>query len=135
MMLVALLAWPVVAKGAGDEIKLPPNGLILFGANWCAPCLEELRDLPALARTMAPERIVLAWTDGKPVRLWREWPGNADVTSVTDAMQAIQRLGGSSAGLPYAVLLDAKGKRCADLRGKLTVARLEAMKARCRPAS
>ncbi len=131
MMTVLLLAGPAAAS---DDAKLPANALLLFGANWCAPCLEELRNLPALARAAAPSRIILAWTDGAPPRLWREWPANADVTPIADALQAMQRFGGSSAGLPYAVLLDGKGKPCAELRGKLTPDRLETLKAQCRPA-
>lgn len=120
---------------AADDWKFPPGSLILFGANWCAPCLEELRELPVFAQAVAPSRVILAWTDGKPPQLWREWPANAEMAPIADAIAAMEHLGGATAGLPYVMLLDGKGKLCADLRGKLTLERLEKLKTRCRAGS
>lgn len=80
-------------------------------------------------------RIVLAWTDGAPVRLWREWPANAEQLPLVDAVRAIERLGGQTAGLPYAVLVDRQGRRCADRRGGVTPERLAVLKARCQQAA
>jgi len=76
-------------------------------------------------------RIVLAWTDGAPVRLWREWPANAEQLPVADAARTLERLGGRTAGLPYAVLVDRQGRRCADRRGGVTPERLADLKVRC----
>lgn len=130
---LALLAACFAASGTGaaERPALPADAVVLFGANWCAPCLDELRTLPALAQAAAPMRIVLAWTDGAPVRLWREWPANAEQLPVADAVRTIERLGGQTAGLPYAVLVDGQGRRCADRRGGVTPERIAALKARC----
>jgi len=110
---------------------LPPHALILFGANWCAPCLAELRDLPAHADAIAPAPVLLAWTDGAPRRLWRNWPANARIVPPGESPALLARIGGRTAGLPYVALLDGAGRLCADLRGKLSASRLAEMRARC----
>jgi hypothetical protein len=106
------------------------DAVIMFGANWCAPCLEELRNLPELAAATAPGRLLLAWRDGSPRPLWPAWPANVDIKPSAE----IERLVGSKdlpAGLPYAVVLDSKGERCAVLNGKLTRDRIARLRARC----
>lgn len=106
------------------------GAIIMFGANWCAPCLEELRNLPELAAATAPGRLILAWRDGSPKPFWPAWPANADIKPSAE----IERIVGSkdlSAGLPYAVVLDGKGERCAVLNGKLTKDRIARLRARC----
>lgn len=121
-------AAPTIAQDP-EDVTSPAHTLVMFGANWCAPCLEELRNLPALAAGMAPERVVLVWQDGPPRKLWPSWPANAEIKPATEG----DRLAGGapSAGLPYAVLLDSEGKRCAVWNGKMTPERLPRLKARC----
>jgi len=128
----ALLIFGATVRAGAVEQGPPPNALILFGANWCAPCLAELRDLPAWGTAMAPALVLIAWTEGQPPMLWRQWPGNARLLAPGEAAPLLGQIGGKTAGLPYVALLDAEGKLCAELRGKLNPARLEAMKARCR---
>lgn len=130
---LALLAAPALTAEPEDR-ALPAHALILFGANWCAPCLAELRELPAHAAAVAPAPVLLAWTDGAPRPLWSVWPTNAQLVPEGEGAGLLARLGGRTAGLPYVVMLDREGRLCADLRGKLTAARLAALKARCAQA-
>jgi len=117
----------------GGRVVGPPSALILFGANWCAPCLAELRVLPDLAASVAPGRIMLAWTDAKPATLWPSWPANAEIMPRTDALRLMSELNQESAGLPFAALLDPSGRICSVWRGKVTQERITALKARCQP--
>jgi len=131
---LALLAAPAMtAEGAARA--MPAHALILFGANWCAPCLAELRDLPDHAAAMAPAPVLLAWTDGAPRPLWPTWPANAHLLPAGEGAALLARIGGRTAGLPYVAMLDGEGRLCADLRGKLDAARLAALKARCAEAA
>lgn len=130
---IAAMVW--AAAGYAEAKETPParpaNALVLFGANWCAPCLEELKDLPGLASAAAPARLVLAWTDATPPRLWPSWPANATTMPRAAAVRMMAEFETDSAGLPFAVLLDAQGRSCAVWRGKVTRERIAALKARC----
>ena len=133
-MTAALL---LLATGAAMPVRaadqpLPAHALILFGANWCAPCLAELRSLPLWGAAVAPAPLLLAWTDGQPPRLWRQWPANARLLPPGEAGPLLARIGGRTAGLPYVAMLDDKGRLCAELRGKLSAERLAGMQATCR---
>ena len=62
--------------------------LLNFWATWCPPCIEELRTLYELARTVAPHRVqVIAvsydedW--GVQDRVWREHLGTAEPKYIT----------------------------------------------------
>jgi hypothetical protein len=112
------------------EALPPANALIVFGANWCAPCLQELRELPALAAAVVPAQIIIAWRDGAPRKVWPSWPANAEVRGPAEADRWA---GGAdlSAGLPYAVLLDGQGKHCVVWNGRVTPERIARLKARC----
>jgi len=131
---VAALAVLLAASSApaAEEAPPPAHALILFGANWCAPCLAELRSLPDYGAMIAPAPLLVAWTDGQPPRLWPAWPGNAQMVPLGQAPALLARIGGKTAGLPYVAMLDEKGRLCADLRGKLDRERLAAMLRTCR---
>jgi hypothetical protein len=130
-VLLALAGGSVAGAAADGDAPLPAGALLLFGANWCAPCLGELRSLPAWGAAMAPAPVLVAWTDRAPPRLWREWPVNARLLGLDEARALLRRMESRTAGLPYVALVDAGGHICADLRGALSPARLAAMKARC----
>lgn len=133
--IIALLSAALACSSAGAQPeRLPPGALILFGANWCAPCLDELRSLPAYAAAVDPAPVLIAWTDGQPRNLWRQWPENARILPPGSAAALLARTGGKTAGLPYVVLLGRQGQLCADLRGKLNSERLAAMRKQCNGA-
>jgi hypothetical protein len=113
-----LLAAPAVTS-AGEPVT-PAHTIILVGADWCAPCVIELRELPALARAAAPDRLVLAWTD-RAARL----PAEAVRLGVTQvplatAREMLARYGEGNAGLPLAVMLRGDGTACGRLRKGLS---------------
>ncbi len=130
--LAGTAALTAAASAEESRVMGPPSALILFGANWCAPCLAELRILPDLAAGVAPEQIVLAWTDAKPMTLWPSWPGNAALMPRADAARLAAEMGRESAGLPFAAQLDGNGRLCSVWRGKVTRERIAALKARCK---
>jgi hypothetical protein len=119
------------ASPAKPEPK-PAGALILFGADWCAPCLVELRDLAGLAKAAAPRRIVLAWIDGEAAaRRSATLPANVELADPARARFLLDTVARDAAGLPYAVMLDGKGGMCADWRAPLPPEDIGAMRARC----
>ena len=130
-LLVALTALPALARPVTHEAFAPPDALILFGANWCAPCRAELRKLPLLAGA-APGSVILAWSDGAPELAGAALPANVVIADSAQSRRLAQGAAGLSAGLPFAVLADENGAACAVWRGALDVARLAHLKTRCR---
>ena len=117
-----------------SEPAAPLHTIILFGADWCAPCVTELRDLPKLAEAAAPDRLELAWTD-HPARL----PAQAVRIGVTQASrirvrELMMRYGQGNSGLPFVVMLRDDGTRCATLGRRLSEEGITALRKRCGPA-
>ena len=84
-----------------------------------------------IAAALAPAHVVLAWSDGAPRALWPVWPGNAQVMPMSAAEKIAGAIDDAAAGLPYAVLLDGKGRACALWNGKMASDRLARLRARC----
>lgn len=124
-----LLAMP--AAGSAGGLPAPDHTIILIGADWCAPCVAELRELPALARAAAPDRLVLAWTD-RAARLPPEAAqlGVTQVPLVT-AREMMARYGEGNSGLPLVVMLRNDGTACGTLREALTKERLALLRRSC----
>jgi thiol-disulfide isomerase/thioredoxin len=122
-----LLSWPRPTLAQHTQ---QPGSIVLLGAHWCAPCMKELRDLPELARMVAPRAIVLAWVDrGVPVppalsRQVSVWP-------VEQAQALALRLGGQGFGLPMATVIDGKGQPCPVWRKPLRAETLAAFLDAC----
>jgi hypothetical protein len=133
---VALVVGPASQAAQPDGPPPPPraNAVLLLGANWCAPCLAELRELPALAAANAQGRIILLWEDGPPRPLWPRWPANAEIGTAAEAAALIGD-GEISAGLPFSILLDGDAKTCLVWKGRLTGERLARLRNRCNPAN
>jgi thiol-disulfide isomerase/thioredoxin len=106
--------------------------LVLFGASWCAPCIIEVRAIDKIAAATAGEPVVLAWTDGGFERMRIPVPGNVQVAAGPRAQQLWQVHGHSAAGLPYSVMLDGSGRRCAHWTRPLTPEAVAAMRRTCR---
>lgn len=122
-----LLSAPVAQA---DTPEWPRNRVVLFGANWCAPCLVELRRLDELKATAHPRGLLLGWIDSIP-------PADArrqDVPSLSPAgaKRLFEALAGQSTGLPTAVITDEAGRPCAIRRGPLRPEMLPAMNRSCR---
>ena len=124
-----LLAMPVDASAEG--LATPPHTIILIGADWCAPCVAELRELPSLANAAAPHRLVLAWTD-RPARLSPQ-AAQLGVTQVplAKAREMMARYGQGNSGLPLVVMLSDDGAACGTLRERLSKEGIAALLASC----
>lgn len=113
---------------AGSE---PEPRIVLFGANWCAPCLAELRELPQIASAAAPDRVIIAWIDeGVRISDKAEKAGVMQV-SAASARDLMARHGTGNAGLPLAVMLGSDGKRCAMVRRRLDSAGIASLRREC----
>jgi thiol-disulfide isomerase/thioredoxin len=114
----------------GRAVRVPPTGrqaIVLYGASWCGPCLEEMPILADFAKRNAAngtQLVVIMLEDERSARPWMqanpqsfpmllEAPGKAD-SSV--------RLGNAKGLLPYAVLVGADGRVRATRTGAFTSA-------------
>lgn len=131
------LALPLVAGGAAPaEPAYPPRAVVLFVADWCAPCHAEVARLPEIAAAAGAWTVLVADGDApaRPGRLARGVKAERRWTPDPATAAAIRRdLFADIAGLPYAVAFDAAGRRCADTRRGLDAARTRALLERCAP--
>ncbi len=127
----ALAAAPAPADG-----KYPSRTLVMFVADWCAPCHGEVARLGEITVAARGWRVVVADGDvpTRPGRLVRgvaaerRWiPDAATIARMRRELLA------DVPGLPYAVAFDAAGRPCADNRRPLDAARTRTMLASCPP--
>jgi thiol-disulfide isomerase/thioredoxin len=137
LSITTLTITAVVAGGAGrSESKANKAGLlVMFGAHWCAPCMIEYRNLPAIAAATAPDRVALAWTD-RPISLQPSTAANVVSLPADEARRLAQSIAGPGYGLPFSVQYDRNGEVCAVWRKPLDARDIAALRARClRPAT
>lgn len=119
---------------AADTPRYPADAILLFVASWCAPCHAELARLPEIRAAARPRRVlVVAFDSGAatqamlravaPAERWQ--PEGAERRAMETALYA------ETAGLPFALVTDARGRRCATLREGLDAARTRTLIARC----
>lgn len=88
--------------------------LVNFWATWCPPCVKEMPELDAFAADH-PGWEVLGVALDQPDAV-RDFLARHPVrfgialAKAADAMPAMQALGNSAGGLPFTVLLDARGR-------------------------
>jgi thiol-disulfide isomerase/thioredoxin len=104
--------------------------IVLFGARWCAPCMLEYQNLPALVAASAPDRLILAWVD-KPLAAPPVLSSQVQSMPLNDARQLARAIAGEGYGLPFSAMLDASGKPCVVVRAPLHPADLPLLHARC----
>lgn len=127
-LLWILLALPV-AMAAGQVPS--QRTIILFGANWCAPCVAELRELPDLSTAAAPDRLVIAWTDGAARVPAALTAAGVEQLPQAKARELLLRYGSGNAGLPLVVMTGKDGSRCAMQRRRLTSDGIAALRKDC----
>jgi len=113
---------PAVAQEAAA-----PYRIVLLGARWCAPCMAEYANLPALVGAAAPDRIVLAWVD-RPIPVPAAVQGQVDIMPAAQARQLAESRLGEGFGLPAALVLS---RACPPWRGPLRAQDLAAWRASC----
>lgn len=128
----SLLVWASAA--IAGEAPQRDWKLVLFGAQWCAPCRLEIRELAALAEAAKPARLQLAWIDRKPTNLPAPPPGGWSVSPPAEARRLMASAAPSARGLPMAILFDGT-RACAVREGPITVLDLRGMKDSCRVQS
>lgn len=106
--------------------------LILFGANWCAPCRAELKDLDRMAARVAPDHLVVAWLDAPPRLSKKRLPANARVVSGLQARTLLNSFDGVGAGVPLAVMRDRQDNVCAVIKRRVRPADLAKILNGCR---
>jgi thiol-disulfide isomerase/thioredoxin len=128
---VALGCGPVAAQGTPD---LPPRAILLFVANWCAPCHAEIARLDEIVVAARPFRVLVVSLDDDrgaarmlrgidPDRRWR--PDRTTLARVRGTLFA------DVSGLPYSVAVDADGRPCGDSRRGLDADRARALVRAC----
>lgn len=79
----------------------------------------------------APDRIVIIWADPEIRRYKLDHVDNVEVASESEARRFMALTGADIAGLPYAMMTDRHGSKCADLRGPLSPDQVNRLQASC----
>ncbi|HEX7821265.1 MAG TPA: hypothetical protein VF463_11665 [Sphingobium sp.] len=90
-----------------------------------------MKNLPQLAAAAAPSRLIIAWTDGAVRRLVPIPPANVELLDQNRSRRLLDEMAGDVGGLPYAVMLDERGRRCAEWRAPLAPTDIAAFGAAC----
>ena len=108
--------FPAPDGSALDVAALKGKPVVInFWATWCPPCIREMPDLAALAREMGDQAAFLgiaADTDGNVKKFTAKNPG-IDFPLVLagyNALNLSRQWGNERGGLPFTVVLDAKGQ-------------------------
>jgi thiol-disulfide isomerase/thioredoxin len=124
---------PALTDGSGAPSGLPHPAIILFWADWCAPCHEEIADLAALERAAAPLPVIVVplESDRRTRRALRHLAPERLRFVATGAIAFMQDLTGGAVGLPASLALDRGGRRCALKYGAVTPEDLATWRRQC----
>jgi thiol-disulfide isomerase/thioredoxin len=105
--------------------------IINFWATWCAPCVEEMPELAALQAELAPKNMHI-------IGIGIDTPANIQAFAAKyhisyplyvagiSGTELSRQFGNQSGGLPFTVLIDAKGKIEKTYLGRLQMDQLRA---------
>ena len=136
MRLAALVLVLVLgaAAPADDPPRYPPDTVLLLVAPWCAPCHAELARLDTIAAAARPRavRVFMVEDGARAAAMWQRVPAAYRWTPPDGELRryrtdALAR----TAGLPFAIATDARGRVCATRGGGLDAARVVALVREC----
>ncbi len=122
-----------LAAATVDTPALPRPVIALLWAEWCAPCREEVRALPALTAAVAPVPVVIVAVDAnrRSVSLLSRTPSSQKRFWSGSAYALMERWGVEASGLPLAAAFDAAGRVCATAGGGVDADKLRRLLAVC----
>lgn len=122
-----------LTDGAGAPASLSGPVILLFWADWCAPCHEETNNLAQLkAAAGSIPVIVVPMDSSRRTRRALQHIDASNLRFVADApIDFMQRMTGGAVGLPASVALDGKGRRCAVKYGAVTAADIVSWRRDC----
>ena len=102
--------------------------LVNFWATWCPPCVQEMPELSALQKQRSANLQIIGIGIDSPSNI-RDFSQRLDLSYPVlvggiDATELARTLGNQSGGLPYTVLIDARGQVRKTYRGRLKMPEL-----------
>ena len=116
-------AWPDVQGRSVAMQSYSGKPLVVnFWATWCAPCVEEMPALDTMAKAMPDAQFVGIGVDTNKniVDFLAKIPVSYPLlVAGHSAISLVQQLGNPAGGLPFTVLVDAKGKVVETILGQV----------------
>ncbi len=123
----------LLSAGGAQAMEASPQ-LVIYWRSDCAPCMQELKNLPTIARKnpgMTIELVALR-DDAKTQQLTQYLPENVQLSMADEATKNQMRAyGNPSMALPFNVALHADGSLCQTHRGLLGTVRAKDWAAQC----
>ena len=105
--------------------------VINFWATWCAPCVEEMPELVELQTEIAPKNIQIIGIGIDTANNIKAFSAKYHISyplyvAGISGTEVSRKFGNQSGGLPFTVLIDAKGEVRKTYLGRLKMAQLRA---------
>lgn len=125
---------PAFVDGEGRPAELPAPAIILFYANWCAPCRAEIKSIDDLARAASPVPIIVVpWdAESRTRQALRDVQPSQIRYATGGGYRLLAKMAGPSGGLPVVIALNAKSEPCIVRREGLVASAIKGLLGACR---